>query len=348
MSRIDIVVPCYKYAHFLKECVDSVLSQSLDDVRVLIINDASPDCTDAVATALSDADTRVFYRRHEQNSGHIATYNEGLLDWARADYSLLLSADDYLLPGALARAVQLMDLHPDVGFTFGPAIKLLPGELPPATDVEPPATYRVVSGLEFVELSGPVDIVHTPTAVVRTKLQQRLGGYRADLPHAGDMEMWLRFAAHGAVGIIDAKQAVYRRHETNMSLSHFIPNVLVLPDLQQRKAVFEVFFKTCGQTLADYDRLLARTVGALAEEAAWEAHLAFERGQLAECDEIMRFAWETYPGVRYSRPGINLMIKRALGLKVWSTVGPALDALRRVVSLKAIGHPTAERMLPRG
>ena len=43
-------------------------------------------------------------RRHEVNQGHIATYNEGLLEWAKADYTVLLSADDLLAPGALARA----------------------------------------------------------------------------------------------------------------------------------------------------------------------------------------------------------------------------------------------------
>ena len=45
MSRVDVIVPSYKYAHFLRECVESIQSQSLTDVRVLIIDDASPDHT---------------------------------------------------------------------------------------------------------------------------------------------------------------------------------------------------------------------------------------------------------------------------------------------------------------
>src|SRR5437879_6166396 len=112
MSRVDVVVPCYKYGHFLHECVGSVLAQDGVEVRVLIIDDDSPDDSAAVAAGLAAGDDRVGFRRHATNRGHIATYNEGLLGWAEGDYALLLSADDVLTPGALGRATRLMDAHP--------------------------------------------------------------------------------------------------------------------------------------------------------------------------------------------------------------------------------------------
>src|SRR3954465_11972265 len=123
MSSVDIVVPCFRYGHFLRECVDSVLTQSGPELRVLIIDDASPDNTAEDAEELVPSDSRVDYRRHTSNEGLIATANEGIA-WARADYMLLLSADDYLLPGALSRSVDLMDNHPSVAFTFGSAVVL--------------------------------------------------------------------------------------------------------------------------------------------------------------------------------------------------------------------------------
>jgi glycosyltransferase involved in cell wall biosynthesis len=52
MSSVDVIVPCYRYGHFLKECVESVLAQSVQNVRVLIIDDASPDNTAEVAADL--------------------------------------------------------------------------------------------------------------------------------------------------------------------------------------------------------------------------------------------------------------------------------------------------------
>ena len=42
---IDVVVPCYQYGRFLRECVDSILSQGIGDIRVLVIDNASTDAT---------------------------------------------------------------------------------------------------------------------------------------------------------------------------------------------------------------------------------------------------------------------------------------------------------------
>ncbi len=77
MPSVDVIIPCYRYADFLAESVGSVLATEGCDVRVLILDDASPDHTPAVAEALRKADSRVEYVRHATNRGHIATYNEG-------------------------------------------------------------------------------------------------------------------------------------------------------------------------------------------------------------------------------------------------------------------------------
>jgi glycosyltransferase involved in cell wall biosynthesis len=70
MSRVDVVIPCYKYAHYLHGCVESVLSQEGVEVRVLILDDASPDNTPEVGEELARQDGRVEYRRHAVNRGN--------------------------------------------------------------------------------------------------------------------------------------------------------------------------------------------------------------------------------------------------------------------------------------
>jgi len=87
MSSVSVVIPCYKYGHFLEDAVGSVLDdQEGVDVRVLIIDDASPDDSAEVARKIAARDPRVEVIVHTTNKGHIATYNEGLLDWADGDY----------------------------------------------------------------------------------------------------------------------------------------------------------------------------------------------------------------------------------------------------------------------
>src|SRR5207342_602689 len=125
----SVVIPCYRYGHFLEEAVASVLShQDGVDVRVLIIDDASPDDSAEVAARITARDPRVELIVHSTNKGNIATFNEGLLEWADGDYCLLMSADDRAAPGALRRACDLLDAHPEVGFVYGRAVWFIDGE----------------------------------------------------------------------------------------------------------------------------------------------------------------------------------------------------------------------------
>ena len=75
-------------------------------MRVPIIYDASTDGSAEVARAIAERDARVEVSAHAINRGHIATYNEGLLEWADGDYTVLFSADDRLAAGALPRATR--------------------------------------------------------------------------------------------------------------------------------------------------------------------------------------------------------------------------------------------------
>ena len=57
MSSVSVVIPCYKYGHYLEEAVSSVLDdQDGVDVRVLIIDDASPDDSAEVASKIAARD----------------------------------------------------------------------------------------------------------------------------------------------------------------------------------------------------------------------------------------------------------------------------------------------------
>ena len=326
VSGVDVVVPCYRYGHFLRECVRSALNQHGPKVRVLIIDDASPDNTSDVAAALSAEDTRVTWVRHRHNTGHIATYNEGI-EWASSDYMLILSADDYLLPGALAASVDVMDRHPDVTFTFGRVLEAHGhGVARPARQLMRHPRLRILPGRAFVELSGARNIVPTPTAVVRTALQKQVGGYRPELPHAGDMEMWLRLAAHGEVGALNCYQAVYRRHGANMSLSYFLTDG-AFPDLLQRKAALECFFESC-RTMPHLDAMRDSLLAALAADAVGLASAAINEDNLPLSDRLGAFALVVAPGITKSWPWAKLACKRRMPA-LWRASRPVVKELRR-------------------
>lgn len=328
MGSVDVVVPCYRYGHFLKECIDSVLAQAGVNVRALIIDDASPDSTSEIALSLSRDDSRVSFIRHSVNMGHIATYNHGI-EWASADYYMILSADDYLLPGALSRSVELMDSHPAVGLTFGQAITLIEGNASSPHPVGDSGTgWKILSGLEFIRMSGANNVVPTPTAVVRTELQKRLGGYRPELPHSGDMEMWLRLAAHSDVGISEACQAVYRRHDENMSSLYYSSRFL--PDIQQRKAAVDCFLNTCSDILPEAKELHKEMLRRLAEETLECASSAFNHGEKETSLLLSQLACDISPHVRRSICWRKLHCKRYMSPGMWNSLRSPISWVRQL------------------
>lgn len=327
MNCVDVVIPCYNYGHFLEDCVNSVLSQEGVNVRVLIIDDCSSDDSRKIGQELAARDERVEFRHHAVNCGHIATYNEGLLGWASADYSLLLSADDALAMGALARAVRVMRLNDDVGMTYGMAQYINGNKHLP----EPPKLsndYKIISGEQFLSYCfSKGNALETPTAVVRTKLQQRFGGYDPELPHSGDMEMWMRFASNGPVGVVHAVQAYYRIHDRNMSRNYY--NNLLRDSREVIKACEKIYLNW-GDRFSNSSAWRAMMYQRLIEECYWVAGKAFEEGDIEGFRDCYEFVGSFSHNAPVSKYLWRLRIKKLIGLPTWKTIKPCLKCIRRI------------------
>jgi glycosyltransferase involved in cell wall biosynthesis len=324
MSSVSVVIPCYRYGRFLADCVRSALDEQEGlDVRVLIIDDASPDDSADTARALAASDPRIEVRVHGRNRGHIATYNEGLLEWADGDYTVLLSADDRLVPGALVRAAALLDAHPEVGFCYGRPLRFRDGGPLPRARTRSTG-FAVYPGRWWLErrFAEGTGCITSPEVVVRTGLQREVGGYDPALPHTGDIEMWMRLAAHADVGYVrGADQAYYRVHGANMSVTDFGGQ---LDDLRQRRAAFEAVLGRCGDRLPDAGRL-SRTVRVrLARSALRRACRAYDRGRTdrVPVEELVDFARECVPSVEALPEYRGLRLRRRVGARAMPYLQP--------------------------
>lgn len=327
MSTVSVVIPCYQYGHFLPEAVSSVLDdQEGVDVRVLIIDDASPDDSADVARQIAAGDSRVEVVVHDSNRGNIATYNEGLLEWAEGDSCLLLSADDRVTPGALSRAQALLDANPRVGFVYGRALWVTDGERSQARTT--PRGWTVWSGGDWLErrFQDAENPISAPAIMVRTSLHQRVGGYDPQLPKAADMELFMRMSAYADVGFLrGVDQAFYRIHSSNMHNA-----VDAVMDLRQRRAVFETVLERYSHAIKDPERLSRTVHRQLGKEALWAGGRIYDRGPLRRSelgrkllgagqneeqavDEALAFAVECWPEVQRARLYKTLAARGRLG-----------------------------------
>jgi GT2 family glycosyltransferase len=267
--RVSVVVPCYRYGCFLEACVGSILAQPGVDVDVLIVDDASPDGSGEVAEAIAAREPRVRAHRNPHNLGHIATYNLGF-SMTDGEYVLLVSADDLLTPGALSRAVALLERHPSVGFVYGWSVDF--SEEPPPPARTSTRSWSVWDGMDWLEdnCRRASNVIRSSDAVVRRSVLQRVGGYREDLPHSGDHEWWMRAAQVADVGMVcGVDQLYYRLHGTNMSATQYSGT---LTNLRETRRAFDAALD--GSVGTDPERLAAlrqTAYRALARKALWLA-----------------------------------------------------------------------------
>ncbi|MFF4211176.1 CDP-glycerol glycerophosphotransferase family protein [Streptomyces sp. NPDC001796] len=100
MPRFSIIVPVFKVQGFLRECLDSVLTQSYTDFEVIAVDDRSPDGCGAILDEYAARDPRVRVLHLPENVGLGRARNAGL-PHAGGDFLLFLDSDDTLTPGAL-------------------------------------------------------------------------------------------------------------------------------------------------------------------------------------------------------------------------------------------------------
>lgn len=310
MRTIDVVIPCYNYARFLEFCVDSVMTQRDVDVRALIIDDASTDDTELVARRLTARYPNLDYRRHAENRRHIATFNEGVMEWASREYLLLLSADDALLPGMLSIAIDALEANPDAAFCHGAAIEsdVPPPHLPDAGGQEP----RVITGAEFwrelYQCAG--NPIHTPTAVVRTACQHKVGGYRPEFHHTSDLHMWLKLATVGSVCEFPAPTAFKRAHAQNMSTGY---NAIPLEDPLQVLAAFEDVWQLADRVGLEHSGLLASARETIAMRIFWEGSQATDRRDYTHADRCIAAARTIHPAIVQTPEFRRFQWKQRLG-----------------------------------
>lgn len=214
---VSFIVPCYKLAHYLGSCIESLLSQSHEQLEILVIDDCSPDNTRSVVNGYRD--DRIRYVRNEQNLGHLRTYNSGIAK-SRGDYIWLISADDCLCtPLAVAKYVEAMQTDPGLVYAFCPALALnASGQVGSVIPWTRPFRHdAVLDGRSFLTRLAAGNCISAPSVMVRRNCYARAGDFPLDLPHAGDWYLWCAFAFLGRVAYFDEPLVYYRTHASSMS-----------------------------------------------------------------------------------------------------------------------------------
>jgi hypothetical protein len=281
--------------------------QSMPDVRVLIIDNASTDDSVEIAQRLVKSDRRVELIAHSHNIGHVGSINEGI-DWAQSEYFLMLCSDDILASGALARAVTLLDLNSEIVACLGDYVSFTDDEavdfLHDGADGRP---SKVFSGHQYIRARCRWPMIAKGNFfVVRTDVQKKAGHYRSALSHTCDFEMILRLCRFGLFAEVPTIQGYRREH------SGGIANACRdrLARLRACQEAIDSFFAHEGQVLADASSLRADARESLAGQAFWSGVANLISGRPRAAGEMFRFAVSQSPRCAFMPPIAPLMSKK--------------------------------------
>ena len=94
--KVSVIVPIYGVEKYLKQCVDSILAQTLPDIEVILVDDGSPDKCPEIVDQYAQQDKRVV-AIHQPNGGYGVAVNHGI-SVARGEYIGIIESDDWIEP----------------------------------------------------------------------------------------------------------------------------------------------------------------------------------------------------------------------------------------------------------
>jgi glycosyltransferase involved in cell wall biosynthesis len=202
---VTVVTPSLNHGRFIRETIESVLSQSYSALEYLVIDGGSSDETLAVIKAYGDRLGWV----SERDAGQAAAINKG---WrrARGDIVAYLNSDDTYLPRALERAVAAFAAHPEADVVYGEGYHVdATGRVLERYPTEPFHRERLAATCFICQ----------PAAFVRRRAAEQVGYLDESLQYCMDYDFWIRLARVATFAHVPEYLATSRVHPETKTLA---------------------------------------------------------------------------------------------------------------------------------
>jgi glycosyltransferase involved in cell wall biosynthesis len=207
MIRFSIFMPVYNRERYVRQAVDSVLSQTFKDYELFAIDDGS---TDRSAEILESYGDKIRFIRQTNQGPEAARNNAAMI--ARGEYIVLLDSDDFFFPFALEtfdKVIRQFD---------GPPLVLGAYDFSQDENRVPPA--KPVEVFKYKNFGSKTRRVGTSCIIVRKSVYDEVGGQRRDSTpkswYSDDTHFLLKVSSYGPCIVIDRPATTwYRLHAEN-------------------------------------------------------------------------------------------------------------------------------------
>ena len=209
--EVSIVLPTHNGAKYIRQSIDSCLSQSYRDIELIIVDDCSDDDTPAIIASYRDE--RIKYIRHKEKQGVAAALNSGFSK-ARGKYLTWTSDDNFYSPVAIEVLARALESRRKVDFVYADFYKID----------------------EKAKIICPTKVLHSdelnvsnsigPCFLYRKSIYEQVGDYNPGLILIEDYDYWLRVRERFRMERINQTLYYYRIHKESLSAKYAREEVL--------------------------------------------------------------------------------------------------------------------------
>ncbi|HLZ30585.1 MAG TPA: glycosyltransferase family 2 protein [Chloroflexota bacterium] len=207
--RVSVALPVWNAEAFLPAAIESILSQTLADLELVVVDDGSTDRTAAILSDFQSRDQRLVVHR-QANSGFVSAVNCAV-ELCSSAYVARMDADDIAVPDRLERQWQFLERHPDVGVVGGAVVIIDSGGTALTTWQTAQSDKQLRAALET---TNPFC---DPAMMLRRSALRKVGGYRGAFGSSADYDLWLRISERYALGALSVPVLRYRWHADQLS-----------------------------------------------------------------------------------------------------------------------------------
>ena len=232
MPFFSVVIPVYNKAKYLESTLNSVLSQTLDDYEIILIDDGSVDDPNQIIRLFTTSKINYYY---QENAGVSAARNAGI-DKSIGKYIAFLDADDFWYPNHLQELKTLILDFPDCGMYCNRyKIKTSARHFQEISFRGINATFRGIVGNYFYS-NIPFRIPTASSVALSKNILTDLEGFDIAKSSGEDVELWTKVGLKFPVAISNKTTVIYN-FETPSSLSKQVIHPNQIMDFTQFEAI---------------------------------------------------------------------------------------------------------------
>ncbi|MFP4573034.1 MAG: glycosyltransferase family 2 protein [Desulfobacterales bacterium] len=209
--KVTVIIPCYNRERYIEKTVESVLSQTIQNIELIVVDDGCTDNSRQILEQYKDC-IRILEHPGRINKGQSAALNLGIVA-SRGEYVAFLDSDDLFAPEKIEKQVKFLEAHPEIGLVYANGHTI---------DENGTILHRIY-GDNHHEESDPNRVLLDcyfllpNNSLVRKDVLLKAGFFDESFRSAQDHDLAIRIAEITRIAYLDEPLFFYRRHKESIS-----------------------------------------------------------------------------------------------------------------------------------